>query len=321
MRYLLQRIVHNDLRSQQPSKGRRGSLIDKGYVEETGFAHEDWNFADGVTNGFIYGYSYFRPKDIHDRFSIAFATYDKGGQWSLAGYYEDASFVESGAPFSAGLLRKRAEQLKSLQSSGDLGGDYENESVSQISARLHDEAQSYRWKVHPSDVHYLSGAVPIRSSLLPKNVSRYFSRPTDLSGVTFSALKKLARGLQDRVTQDNYKDGGEVEFPEGKRLQQLHIKRERNAKLIRLAKARFKEKHGHLFCEVCRFDFDLTYGQPGVDFVEAHHTIAVSLLSRDAKTKVSDLAMVCSNCHRMLHRTRPWRSIPQLQSLIARRAN
>jgi hypothetical protein len=319
VRYLFQRIVHNDLQWKGPSIGRRGSLIDGGYLQKTGFAHEDWNFANAATNGFIYGYTYFRPKDIKDRFSIAFATYDKGDQWNLVGYYEDAIFDQAGAPFSNSLLKERALQLGSLRASGDLGGDYKNESVGQIVTRLRDEAEWYRWKVRPSNVHHLSGATPVPPSLLPKNISRYFSRPTDISVSVFASLKKLARGLKDKGTQDNYDDGGDVEFPEGKKLQQLHIKRERSPKLVRLAKASFKEKHGRLFCEVCKFDFESIYGQPGVDFIEAHHTIPVSLLPPGAKTKVSELALVCSNCHRMLHRTRPWRSIPQLRSLVVRR--
>ena len=249
MRYLLQRIVHNDLQWRQPSKGRRGSLNDGEYLQKTGFAHEDWNFANVATNGFIYGYAYFKPKDIKDRFSIAFATYDKGGLWNLAGYYEDVSFIETGAPFSYSLLRSRAVQLKSLQSSGDLGGDYGSESVDKIVVRLRDEAQWYRWRVRPSNVHRLSGAVPIRSSLLPKNVSRYFSRPTDIPGSTFSALKKLARGLENRATQDNYDDGGEIEFPEGETLQRQHTKRERSPKLVRLAKRASKESMATCFAK------------------------------------------------------------------------
>lgn len=316
MRYLLQRIVHNDLQWKQPSKGRRGSLTDKGYLHVTGFAHEDWNFAKAATKGAVYGYAYFKPSDIKDSFSIAFATYDKGGQWNLAGYYENALFSEAGAPFSTNLLRGRAEQLMSLKASGDLGGVYRGKSKQQIVAQLRDDAQSYHWKVRPLSVHSLSSAVPIPSSLLPKNLSRYFSRPTNLTGNQFSALKKLTRGLKDRTTQDNYDDGGDVEFPEGKKFQQVHIKRERSVKLVKLAKARFKREHGRLFCEVCEFDFERRYGQPGVDFIEVHHTIPVSLLPSGARTKVSDLALVCSNCHRMLHRTRPWRNIHQLRSLI-----
>jgi predicted HNH restriction endonuclease len=33
-------------------------------------------------------------------------------------------------------------------------------------------------------------------------------------------------------------------------------------------------------------------------------------------TLVEDIALVCSNCHRMLHRKRHWLSINQLRQLI-----
>jgi len=48
------------------------------------------------------------------------------------------------------------------------------------------------------------------------------------------------------------------------------------------------------------------YGELGRGFIEAHHTIAVSELYRGAKTKAKDIALLCPNCHRMVHRRRPW---------------
>jgi predicted HNH restriction endonuclease len=33
-------------------------------------------------------------------------------------------------------------------------------------------------------------------------------------------------------------------------------------------------------------------------------------------TKVEDIALVCSNCHRMLHRKRHWLSINELKQLL-----
>ncbi|HBC3475266.1 hypothetical protein GOP97_11155 [Vibrio cholerae] len=46
------------------------------------------------------------------------------------------------------------------------------------------------------------------------------------------------------------------------------------------------------------------YGSHGDSYIEAHHIIPLSeLCSVDgSKTRLEDLAMVCSNCHRMLHR-------------------
>ncbi|GAB6158809.1 hypothetical protein JCM39194_20090 [Desulfotomaculum varum] len=51
-------------------------------------------------------------------------------------------------------------------------------------------------------------------------------------------------------------------------------------------------------------------------YIECHHTIPISEYAKEIKTRVSDLALVCSNCHRMLHRRRPWLSIDQLRNHI-----
>lgn len=108
----------------------------------------------------------------------------------------------------------------------------------------------------------------------------------------------------------------ELSFEEGKRKLRTHLVRERNPKIIKLAKERFKEKHGRLFCEVCDFDFFEKYGELGEDFIEGHHTIPVSDLEEGQSTKVDDIALVCSNCHKMLHRRRPWLNKSELKKII-----
>lgn len=105
-------------------------------------------------------------------------------------------------------------------------------------------------------------------------------------------------------------------FPEGKQKLRLHIYRERNAKLIRSAKEQFKENNGTLFCEVCKFNYTEKYGELGEDYIEAHHTIPVSELDEDSSTKLEDIVLVCANCHRMLHRKRPWLSKKDLQNIL-----
>jgi 5-methylcytosine-specific restriction protein A len=114
--------------------------------------------------------------------------------------------------------------------------------------------------------------------------------------------------------------GGEVEeeeiFPEGRVLFRLHRARERNRNLVRRAKARAMRQHGRLFCCVCTFDFAATYGAIGEGFIECHHTRPLSELVEETVTRLSDLALVCSNCHRMIHRKRPWPSISQLAEIL-----
>lgn len=102
---------------------------------------------------------------------------------------------------------------------------------------------------------------------------------------------------------------------EGKVEYRSHRDRERSRELVVLAKHLFRLNHeGRLFCEVCDFDFGLKYGDP--DFIEAHHRIPLRDLRPGTRTRVSDLAMVCANCHRMLHRGSLWPTVDELKQKI-----
>ncbi|ABR50372.1 putative restriction endonuclease [Alkaliphilus metalliredigens QYMF] len=106
-------------------------------------------------------------------------------------------------------------------------------------------------------------------------------------------------------------------FQEGKKKARIHISRERNPKVIRKAKKIFSDKHsGQLFCEICGFNFHAFYGEIGEGFIEGHHTVALSELDEDTITKAEDISIVCSNCHRMLHRKRPWLGKDDLKDLV-----
>ena len=107
----------------------------------------------------------------------------------------------------------------------------------------------------------------------------------------------------------------EDEFPEGKILYRQHKFRERNRSVVAKAKE-VALKKGKLLCVICGFDFYKTYGELGRGFIECHHTVPVSEYAKNKGTKLKDLALVCSNCHRMLHRRRPWLYIPELSELI-----
>ena len=106
------------------------------------------------------------------------------------------------------------------------------------------------------------------------------------------------------------------EFSEGKILLKKHLQRERNVKLIEIAKKKFIEKHGHLYCEVCGFDFKKNYGELGEKFIEAHHIKPVSQMTENEKTSIDDIVMVCSNCHSMIHRKKPWLTIDKLKTIL-----
>jgi 5-methylcytosine-specific restriction enzyme A len=103
-----------------------------------------------------------------------------------------------------------------------------------------------------------------------------------------------------------------VEAPEGTILTRIHKKRERSRKLREAKKKRVLSETGRLACEACDLDFGERYGDWGEGFIECHHLIPVSSLRPGERTKVDDLALLCSNCHRMVHLRRPWLTLEKL---------
>ena len=117
---------------------------------------------------------------------------------------------------------------------------------------------------------------------------------------------------RDFTSNENYDEG----FPEGKMVERKHKRRERNSKVVKLAKALFKKTHGMLFCQVCELNFEEKYGKLGAGFIEAHHTIPVSEMKSGHITRIEDFAMLCANCHRMIHKKSPWLKIDQLKEKL-----
>jgi 5-methylcytosine-specific restriction protein A len=87
----------------------------------------------------------------------------------------------------------------------------------------------------------------------------------------------------------------------------------RSRKLVEAKKAACLKATGALRCEVCGFEFVAAYGERGKGFIEVHHALPVHQLIPGAKTRLSDLHLLCANCHRMVHAKRPWLTLEQLK--------
>ncbi|MFJ1975729.1 HNH endonuclease [Streptomyces albogriseolus] len=74
-------------------------------------------------------------------------------------------------------------------------------------------------------------------------------------------------------------------------------------------------KGGSLACEACGFDFKEVYGERGAGYVECHHVLPLHEAG-EGKTKLSDLALICANCHRMIHHRAPWPTPAELRAAI-----
>lgn len=108
----------------------------------------------------------------------------------------------------------------------------------------------------------------------------------------------------------------ETDLVEDLRSLRLHKRVERNRKLAKLA----KDAHGYK-CQVCSFDFELHYGTLGREYIEAHHLVPLADLrgQRFSLDPKRDFAVLCSNCHRMIHRSDHVSDIQAFREICYRR--
>jgi 5-methylcytosine-specific restriction enzyme A len=76
---------------------------------------------------------------------------------------------------------------------------------------------------------------------------------------------------------------------------------------------------GKINCKCCNFDFNAFYGELGNGFIEIHHTKPIFKYEDDdlqntLENAVENLIPLCSNCHRMVHRSK--KSTIEVQQLI-----
>lgn len=84
---------------------------------------------------------------------------------------------------------------------------------------------------------------------------------------------------------------------------------ERSDAVRKAAIKRYRREDDHIVCYICDFDFLEVYGDRGRDYIEIHHEIPlcenegeeIEVFLHDA---VENVKPVCSNCHRMIHRSR-----------------
>jgi 5-methylcytosine-specific restriction protein A len=140
---------------------------------------------------------------------------------------------------------------------------------------------------------------PHRCALVAKAITASLDEPEDYAP---SASEDIHGGFDDA--------------PEGRLLTRKHLARERNRKLVERKKQKVIKETGKLECEVCGFDFAVQYGKRGEGFIECHHTKPLVTLAAEHRTHINDLALVCANCHRMIHRTKPWLGVEELAKIL-----
>lgn len=117
-----------------------------------------------------------------------------------------------------------------------------------------------------------------------------------------------------RFYQPDPSDGSEDGAIEGELRVAMsrHRARERWLRDRKIAEVK-QANDGRLPCQVCKFDFFAEYGEIGRDYAQVHHLKPLGDRTKPSLTKLSDLAVLCANCHVMVHR---YGQVRPLDSLI-----
>ena len=188
--------------------------------------------------------------------------------------------------------------------------------VGYLNNNLRKHSKAYKdGRITNKAINPILNSQPLYNDKLEKQYRRY------CESLGFNANEKGSFGVQrkfwDYFIDENLKhDINNREFMEGNLVERMHKQRERNPKVIGEAKELFINKYGKVFCEVCGFDFEKEYGEIGKNFIEGHHTIAVKDMKPNHKTVVEDIALLCSNCHSMIHSRKEMLSILELKEIL-----
>lgn len=156
-----------------------------------------------------------------------------------------------------------------------------------------------------------------RGNRLEEEVWSHYANDVALLNSVSQAIRTTIQGGELRGDLQTFEYGDE-EAVEGGVLTALHTRRERNRRLVDRKKSQVRKRDGQLKCEACGFDFEETYGDRGRGFIECHHVKPLYTLAEAQTTRLDDLVLLCSNCHRMVHASRPWLTVDDLRSTLSR---
>jgi hypothetical protein len=132
------------------------------------------------------------------------------------------------------------------------------------------------------------------------------SEPLTVKKLSSDSVRKLEAAVGKTIEFNQQKEAIEGEISKREAMF-----RSRNQALIRAKKA-----NSDCRCDVCGFSFEETYGEIGKKYIIAHHLKPIS--SGVKKTTLDDIALVCANCHAMIHVRNPIFSIEGLKAICAR---
>lgn len=137
----------------------------------------------------------------------------------------------------------------------------------------------------------------------------------DLVDISQLYLTATARGGTAYLGESNSsEDAAEGATLIERRQYSFHRRIDRDSKASKEA----KKVHGHV-CQACGFDFARHYGDLGRHYIEAHHLTPISELPEGVpvpQDPKKDFAVLCANCHRMIHRKEAPKDLDEFRRLV-----
>lgn len=128
-----------------------------------------------------------------------------------------------------------------------------------------------------------------------------------------SAIPGYVRAFASNASPEYDVDIHTLVATEGHRRLVLHLERERNQTLVR----RKKKLAASLQCEVCGFSFGRAYGEHAADYCEVHHLLPLAEAEQPTRTRMQDLAILCANCHRVVHLQNPPYTLEEVRGMLS----
>lgn len=157
------------------------------------------------------------------------------------------------------------------------------------------------------------------SSKLDKAVFQEFYEKRQLLRRIAAEIKQITSNpalRQQLQTVEEDEQTANDTVSEGQILYKYHKVIERHPSIVQKKKEQALKRFGRLSCEICEFDFISFYGELGKGFIECHHRVPLASFKQSKETSLDDLALVCANCHRMLHRNIDTMSVETLRSIV-----
>lgn len=116
------------------------------------------------------------------------------------------------------------------------------------------------------------------------------------------------------ATQSSIFTESDLNAIEGDPRMYCHLRRERDPAISDAKRQAVMATNGKLSCESCGFWTQDTF--PGLEgeLCEIHHRLPLAFATEPVKTSLNDLAVLCPNCHRAIHRTTPLMSVEEFRS-------